>query len=156
MKKILKITIILLIVSSLMQMALRYIINEQLLSRMLFGVDYSTFFSNYYASNMKGLMNIVSGKKPPYSWLFTTSKYIIDLVCVLLLFLTVRKLSKNNTINKKELLIITILFSIITLYYPILFTIMLLSIPPLWYFFEPSIFIIAAFIFLYKMLYKKV
>jgi len=153
MKKILKITILLFIVSSIMQIALEYIINEQLLSRILYGVDYSTYFSNY-ATNGDNLMAVISGEKPAYSWLFTISKYVIGLVCVLLLFFTVKRLSKNNTLSKKELLIIIILFSILSLHTPILYVLVSLSIPPISYFIEPAIFIISAFIFLYKMLYK--
>ena len=48
MKKIFKITLIMFLASSILQILLNYIINEQILSRLLFGVDYRTFFMDYY------------------------------------------------------------------------------------------------------------
>lgn len=153
MKKIFKITLIMFLVSSLLQILLNYIINEQILSRLLFGVDYSTYFMNYY-QGMSGLIGLISEAKMPYEWLFTISKYIIVLVCVILLFFTIKKLSRNNTINKKEFYIIIGLFSLLALHDVILYIALYLRIPPIKFFIVPIIFIASAFVFVYKMIYR--
>ena len=153
MKKIIKITLIMFLVSSILQILLNYIINEQILSRLLFGVDYSTYFMNYY-QGMSGLIGLISGAKMPYEWLFTISKYIIVLVCVILLFFTIKKLSRNNTINKKEFYIIIGLFSLLALHDVILYIALYLRIPPMKFFIVPIIFIASAFVFVYKMIYR--
>lgn len=153
MKKIIKITLIMFLVSSILQILLNYIINEQILSRLLFGVDYSTYLMNYY-QGMSGLIGLISGAKMPYEWLFTISKYIIVLVCVILLFFTIKKSSRNNTINKKEFYIIIGLFSLLALHDVILYIALYLRIPPMKFFIVPIIFIASAFVFVYKMIYR--
>lgn len=153
MKKILKITIIMFLVSSILQILLNYIINEQILSRLLFGVDYSTYFMNYYQGT-SGFIGLISDTKMPYDWLFTISKYIIIFACVILLFFTIKKLSKNNTINPKEFCIIMGLFSLLTLHQVILYISLYFRIPPMKFFVVPIIFIVSAYIFVYKMLYQ--
>ena len=155
MKKILKITIIMFLVSSILQSVLNYIINEQILSRILFGVDYSTYFMNYY-QGMSGLIGLISDKKMPYEWLFTISKYIIVFACVIVLFFTIKKLNKNNTVNKKEFSIIMVLFSILVLYEVILYIAVYFRIPSINFFIVPAIFIISAYIFVYKIMYQKI
>ena len=90
----------------------------------------------------------------PYQWIFTTSKYIIILACVILLFFTIKKLSKNNTINKEEFIIIMLLFSLLTLHDVILYIAVYLRIPPMKIFIVPVIFIVSAFIFVYKIIYR--
>lgn len=153
MKKIFKITIIMFLVSSILQILLNYIINEQILSRLLFGVDYSTYFMNYYQGT-SGFIGLISGTKMPYDWLFTISKYIIIFVCVILLFFTTKKLSKNNTINQKEFYIIMGLFSLLALHQVILYISLYFRIPPMKFFVVPIIFIVSAYIFVYKLLYQ--
>lgn len=153
MKKIFKITIIMFLVSSILQRLLNYIINEQILSRLLFGVDYSTYFMNYY-QGMSGFIGLISGAKMPYEWLFTISKYIIVFGCVILLFFTIKKLSKNNTLNKKEFYIIMGLFSLLALYEVILYISLYFRVPPMKFFVVPIIFIVSAYIFVYKMIYQ--
>ena len=153
MKKIFKITIIMFLVSSILQILLNYIINEQILSRLLFGVDYNTYLTNYH-QGMSGLIRLLSNTKMPYIWLFTISKYAIVLVCVIVLFFTIKKLSKNNTLNKKELYIIMVLFSLLTLHDVVYYVVLFFRIPPMSFFVIPIIFIIATFIFMYRKLYK--
>lgn len=152
MKKVLKITIIMFLVSSILQILLNYIINEQILSRVLFGVDYRTYFMNYY-QGMSGLIGLLSGDKMPYDWLFTISKYIIVFGCVILLFFTIKKLSKKNTINKKEFYIIMVLFSLLALHEVILYIFLFFRIPTMNFFIIPIIFIVSAYIFINKMMY---
>ena len=154
MKKILKITIIMFLVSSILQSVLNYIINEQILSRILFGVDYSTYFMNYH-QEMSGLIGLISNTEMPYEWLFTISKYIIVLACVIVLLFTIKKLNRNNTVNKKEFFIIMGLFSILVLYEVILYIALYFSIPTINFFIVPAIFIISAYIFIYKIMYQK-
>ena len=153
MKKIFKITIIMFLVRSILQILLNYVINKQILSRILFGVDYSTYFMNYY-QGMSGLIGLISDAKMPYEWLFTLSKYIIIFGCVILLFFTIKKLSKNNTINKKEFFIIMGIFSLLALHEVILYISLYFRIPPMKFFVVPIIFIVSAYIFVYKMLYQ--
>lgn len=153
MKKIFKITIIMFLVSSILQILLNYIINEQILSRLLLGVDYSTYFMNYY-QEMSEFIGFISDAPIPYEWLFTTSKYIIVFSCVILLFFTVKKLSTNNTLNKKDFYIIMGLFSLLTLHDVILYIYLYFRIPPMNIFIAPIIFIASAYVFVYKMIYQ--
>lgn len=153
MKKIFKFTIIMFLVSSILQIVLNYIINEQILSRILFGVDYNTYFMNYY-QGMSGLIGLVSDTQMPYNWLFSISKYVIVLMCVISLFFTIKKIAKNNKINKKEFYTIMILFSFLTLHDVIYYIFIFFNIPQMNFFIIPIIFIISAYIFLYKMIYK--
>ena len=141
------------LVSSILQILLNYIINEQILSRLLFGVDYSTYFMNYY-QGMSGLIGLASDAKMPYEWLFTLSKYIIIFGCVILMFFTIKKLSKNNTISKKEFFIIMGLFSLLALHEVILYISLYFRIPPIKFFVVPIIFIVSAYIFIYKLIYQ--
>lgn len=153
MKKILRITIIMFLVTTILQILLNYIINEQILSRLLFGVDYNTYLMNYH-QGMSGLIGLLSNTKMPYNWLFTISKYAIVLVCIIVLFFTIKKLSKNNTFNKKELYIIMVLFSLLTLHDVVYYVVLFFRIPPMSFFVIPIIFIISTFIFMDRMLYK--
>ena len=153
MKKILKITIIMFLVSSILQLLLNYMINEQIISRLLFGVDYSTYFMNYY-QGMSGFVDLISDDKMPYEWIFIISKYIIVFVCVILLFFTIKKLSKKNTLCKKEFYIIMGLFSLLTLHNVLLYISLYFRIPPMNFFWVPIIFIFSAYIFVYKMIYQ--
>lgn len=153
MKKVLKITIIMFLVSSILQMLLNYIINEQLLSRLLFGVDYSTYLMNNI-QEMSGLIGLISDSQMPYEWLFTISNYIIVFVCVILLFFTIKKLSKNNTLNKKEFNIVILLFSLLVLHDVILYVFLFFSIPSIDLFIVPTIFIVLTYIWVHKMMYQ--
>lgn len=103
---------------------------------------------------MSGLIGLISDAKMPYEWLFTLSKYIIIFGCVILLFFTIKKLSKNNTINKKEFFIIMGIFSLLALHEVILYISLYFRIPPMKFFVVPIIFIVSAYIFVYKMLYQ--
>ena len=154
MKKILKITIIMFLVSSILQSVLNYIINEQILSRILFGVDYNTYFMNYY-QGMSGFIGLISNTQMPYEWLFTITKYIIVLACVIVLFFTIKKLNKNNIVNKKEFFVIMVLFSILVLYEVILYIGLYFRIPSINFCIVPAIFIISSHIFVYKIMYQK-
>ena len=153
-KKIIKITIIMFLVSSILQLFLNYTINEQILSRLLYGMDYNTYISSQLQQGMKGLIWAISGNQMPYEWVFTISKWVIVLICVLLLFFTIKKLSKNNSLNKNEFYITIVLFSLLALYNVILHTIFLKSIPQMNYFSVPIVFIVSAGILSFKMLYK--
>ena len=153
MKKILKITIIMFLVTTMLRILLNWIINEQILSRILFGVDYNTYFMNYY-QGMSGLLGLITNTKMPYEWLFTIFRYIIVLGCIILLFFTIKRISKNNNINKKEFYIIMGLFSLLTLYEVIIYSILYLRMPPMRFFIIPVIFIVSAFVFVYKMIYR--
>ena len=108
---------------------------------------------NYY-QEMSEFIGFISDAPIPYEWLFTTSKYIIVFSCVILLFFTVKKLSTNNTLNKKDFYIIMGLFSLLTLHDVILYIYLYFRIPPMNIFIAPIIFIASAYVFVYKMIYQ--
>lgn len=149
-----KIAILLFLGSTVLQLLLNIIINEQIISRIIYGVDYNTYFMNYY-SGQSGLIGLISGSKMPYEWVFSISKFIIAILCVVILFLIIRKLKAKYTVTKKEFIIIMILFSILSLYNVILYIIKFYSIPPIKFFVLPILFIVLAFIGIYKMIYVK-
>lgn len=154
MKKIIKITIILFLVTTVLNILLNYIINEQIISRILFGMDYNTYLTNYYSGQL-GLIKLISEDKMPYEWVFSLSKYILILFCIIVEFLTIKKLKAKYTITKRELITIISIFSILSVYDSILYIVMFHMVPPLNFFVLPIIFIIFTFIFIYKMLYKQ-
>ena len=115
MKKNIFITVILFLASSVLQLLLNIIINEQIISRILYGVDYNTYFMNYY-SGKDGLLGLIFGNKMPYEWIFSLSKFVIAMLCVIIIFLIIKKLKAKYTITKREFIIIMSLFSILSLY----------------------------------------
>ena len=115
MKKSVFISIILFLCSTILQMLLNFIVNEQLISRILYGVDYHTYFMNYY-SRQGGLVSLISGDKMPYSWIFSISNIIIALLCVIIIFVIIKKLKPKYTITKKEFVMIMTIFSMLSLW----------------------------------------
>lgn len=154
MKKNIFITIILFLASTVLQLVLNIIINEQIISRILYGVDYNTYFMNYY-SGQGGLLGLISGSKMPYEWVFSISKFIIVILCVIIIFLIIKKLKTKYTVTKKDFTIIISLFSILSLYNVILYIVMFYNIPPIKFFVLPILFIMSAYISIYKMMYLK-
>lgn len=154
MKKNIFITIILFLASTVLQLLLNIIINEQIISRILYGVDYNTYFMNYY-SGQGGLLGLISGSKMPYEWVFSISKFIIAILCVIIIFLIIKKLKTKYTVTKKDFTIIISLFSILSLYNVILYIVMFYNIPPIKFFVLPILFIMSAYIGIYKMMYLK-
>ena len=63
-------------------------------------------------------------------------------------------LTDHNTINKKEFNIIMGIFSLLALHEVILYISLYFRIPPMKFFVVPIIFIVSAYIFVYKMLYQ--
>ena len=154
MKKNIFITIILFLASTVLQLLLNIIINEQIISRILYGVDYNTYFMNYY-SGQGGLLGLISESKMPYEWIFSVSKFIIAILCVITIFFIIKKLKTKYTVTKKDFITIMSLFSILSLYNVILYMIMLYNIPPIKFFVLPILFIISAYVGIYKMMYLK-
>lgn len=154
MKKNIFITIILFLASTVLQLLLNIIINEQIISRILYGVDYNTYFMNYY-SGQGDLLGLISESKMPYEWIFSVSKFIIAILCVITIFFIIKKLKTKYTVTKKDFITIMSLFSILSLYNVILYMIMLYSIPPIKFFVLPILFIISAYVGIYKMMYLK-
>lgn len=108
---------------------------------------------NYYQGT-SGFIGLVSDARMPYECLFTISQYIIVFGCVILLFFTIKKLGKNNSLNKKELYITMGIFSLLVLHEVILYISLYFRIPPMKFFIIPIIFIVSTYIFVYKMIYK--
>ena len=154
MKKNIFITGILFLASSVLQLLLNIVINEQIISRILYGVDYSTYFMNYY-SGQGGLLGLISENKMPYEWVFLLSKFAIAMLCVIIMFLIIKKLKTKYTITKKEFIIIMSLFSILSLYNVILYIIKFYSIPPIKFFTLPVLFIVSVYVGIYKIMYLK-
>ena len=154
MKKSILISIILFLFSTILQMLLNFIVNEQVISRILYGTDYSTYFMNYY-SGQHGLVGLISGDKMPYSWIFSISNIIIALLCVVIIFVIIKRLKIKYTITKKEFVIIMSIFSILSLCNVILYIIKFHNIPPIKYFYLPLLFIVSVYIGIYENMYLK-
>lgn len=156
MKKSIFITSILFLFSTILQLLLDSIINRQILSRILYGVDYYTYRENYYSeTGIVGFFRLVSVNKMPYEWVFSLSKFIIAILCVVVMFLIIRKLKVKYTVTKGEFITIMGLFSMLSLYHVIIYVIKLYSIPPIKFFILPALFIVSTYVGIYKMLYQK-
>lgn len=154
MRKSIFIAVILFLASSVLQLLLNSIINEQIIARILYGVDYHTYHMNYYSGTV-GFLGLISESKMPYEWIFSLSKFIIAIACVMTTFLIIKKLKVKYTVTKKEFIMIMSLFSILSLYHVIIYIIKLYSIPPIKLFKLPVLFIVSVYIGIYKMLYQK-
>ena len=152
MKKIVVIIAVLFLVSTILQNVLTIVVNEQILSRVLFGVDYDTYLTNYY-SGENGLIDLISGSKMPYEWLFTLSKYMITILCIIITVLVIKKFKQKYTITKKEFVVIMSIFSILSLYDVILYIVMFQYIPPFNFFIIPCLFIFTVYMCIYKTMY---
>ncbi len=156
MKKSIFITIILFLFSTILQLLLDNIINRQIIYRILYGVDYYTYRENYYSeTGIVGFFRLISENKMPYEWVFLLSKFIIAILCVVLIFLIIRKLKVKYTVTKGEFITIMSLFSMLSLYHVIIYVIKLYSIPPIKFFILPALFIVSTYVGIYKMLYQK-
>ncbi len=156
MKKSIFIASILFLFSTILQLLLDSIINRQILSRILYGVDYYTYRDNYYSeTGIVGFIRLISENKMPYEWVFSLSKFIIAILCVVLIFLVIRKLKEKYTVTKGEFITIMSLFSMLSLYHVIIYVIKLYSIPPINFFVLPTLFIVSTYVGIYKMLYQK-
>ena len=154
MKKNILITVILFLVSTVLYQVLSTIINQQIISRILYGVDYNTYSMNYY-DGVSGLINLISANKIPYEWVFLISNFIIAIICVSIIFLIIKKLKTKYTVTKKDFTIIITLFSVLSLYNVIIYIVMFYDIPPMKFFIIPILFIISTYICIDKMMYQK-
>lgn len=153
MKKKISIIIILFIVSNVLYVTLKYVVNTQILSRILYGMDLNT----YMDMQMKniGFMELLSNKKRPYEWIFTLSNYIIIVLCIISTYIMTKKLGKKYSLNKRESIIVIIIFSILSLY-ELLFSLFIYHrIISLKILIVPILFIIVVSIGTYKNIYKK-
>lgn len=156
MKKSIFITIILFLFSTILQLLLDNIINRPIIYRILYGVDYYTYRENYYSeTGIVGFFRLISENKMPYEWVFLLSKFIIAILCVVLIFLIIRKLKVKYTVTKGEFITIMSLFLMLSLYHVIIYVIKLYSIPPIKFFILPALFIVSTYVGIYKMLYQK-
>ena len=150
MKKKIFIIIILFIVSIVLYNTLRYVVNTQILSRILYGMDFDTYIN----LQMKNINSLLSNDKMPYEWVFTISNYIILALCIIVTYITTKKIGEKYALSKKEFIIVMIIFSILSLYesifslitYHIIISFQILQVPIL--------FIITAIIGSYKNIYK--
>lgn len=155
MKKGLLIAIMLFLLTTVSATLLNYIINQQILSRILFGVDYNTYLTSYY-SGTEGFIRLISESKMPYEQLFTFFKFIIIIICVSLEFVILRKMSTKYKLNKREFITAISSFSILSLYNVILNIVLYQKIPSANFFTMPIIFIITTIIALNKYLKEKI
>ena len=150
MKKKIFIIIILFIVSIVLYNTLRYVVNTQILSRILYGMDFDTYIN----LQMKNINSLLSNDKMPYEWVLTISNYIILALCIIVTYITTKKIGEKYALSKKEFIIVMIIFSILSLYesifslitYHIIISFQILQVPIL--------FIITAIIGSYKNIYK--
>lgn len=151
MKKIIKITVVLFLLTTILNILLNYIVTEQILSRILFGVDYNTYFTNYY-SGTTGLLKLISENKMPYEWIFQLSKIIIAAICIFIAWITIKKLKNKYTVTKKEFIIIMIIFSMLSLYNIVFYILMFYRIPPAKFLVLPILYIVSVGTAIYKIM----
>ena len=149
MKKSILIGITLFLVTAVLQMVLKIVVNEQIISRILFGVDYTT-----YMTEQLNFIDLLSNSAMPYEWVFNCSNYIITLLCIAVMFIVIKKLSKKNKISKKEFITIGIIFALLSFYEVIMYLVLYHLLPNLKMFINPLIYIVLAIIGLYKFMYK--
>ena len=154
MKKKIFITISLFIVSTVLCVSLKCILNTQILSRMIYGMDFNTYM-NMQMQNDNGFTGLLSNKKMPYEWVFTLSNYMILALCIIATYIMTKKLGKKYTLSKKEITIVMVAFSILSLYELIFSLIMYHRIISLQILKVPILFIITVGIGTYKNIYKK-
>lgn len=150
MKKKIFIIIILFIVSIALYNTLRYVVNTQILSRILYGMDFDTYIN----LQMKNINSLLSNDKMPYEWVFTISNYIILALCIIVTYITTKKIGEKYALSKKEFIIVMIIFSILSLYESIFSLITYHRIISFQILQVPILFIITAIIGSYKNIYK--
>ncbi len=150
MKKKIFIIIILFIVSIVLYNTLRYVVNTQILSRILYGMDFDTYIN----LQMKNINSLLSNDKMPYEWVFTISNYIILALCIIVTYITTKKIGEKYALSKKEFIIVMIIFSILSLYESIFSLITYHRIISFQILQVPILFIITAIIGSYKNIYK--
>lgn len=150
MKKKIFIIIILFIVSIALYNTLRYVVNTQILSRILYGMDFDTYIN----LQMKNINSLLSNDKMPYEWGFTISNYIILALCIIVTYITTKKIGEKYALSKKEFIIVMIIFSILSLYESIFSLITYHRITSFQILQVPILFIITAIIGSYKNIYK--
>lgn len=154
MKKKISIIIILFIVSNVLYVTLKYVVNTQILSRILYGMDLNTYM-DMQMQNINGFIWLLSNKKRPYEWIFTLSNYIIIVLCIIAIYIMTKKIGKKYSLNKKESIIVIIIFSMLSLY-ELLFSLFIYHrIISLKILIVPILFIIVVSIGTYKNIYKK-
>lgn len=150
MKKKIFIIIILFIVSIVLYNTLRYVVNTQILSRILYDMDFDTYIN----LQMKNINSLLSNDKMPYEWVFTISNYIILALCIIVTYITTKKIGEKYALSKKEFIIVMIIFSILSLYESIFSLITYHRILSFQILQVPILFIITAIIGSYKNIYK--
>ena len=150
MKKKIFIIIILFIVSIVLYNTLRYVVNTQILSRILYDMDFDTYIN----LQMKNINSLLSNDKIPYEWVFTISNYIILALCIIVTYITTKKIGEKYALSKKEFIIVMIIFSILSLYESIFSLITYHRIISFQILQVPILFIITAIIGSYKNIYK--
>lgn len=150
MKKKIFIIIILFIVSTVLYNTLRYVVNTQILSRILYGTDLDTYIN----LQMKNINALLSNDKMPYEWVLTLSNYIIIGLCIIVTYIMTKRIGKKYVLSKKEFIIVMIIFSIISLYESIFSLITYHRIISFQILQVPILFIITAIIGSYKNIYK--
>ena len=150
MKKKIFIIIMLFIVSIVLYNTLRYVVNTQILSRILYGMDFDTYIN----LQMKNINSLLSNDKIPYEWVFTISNYIILALCIIVTYITTKKIGEKYALSKKEFIIVMIIFSTLSLYESIFSLITYHRIISFQILQVPILFIITAIIGSYKNIYK--
>lgn len=154
MKKKVLILGILFLVSTVLCVVLKYVINTQILSRILYGMDLNTYM-NMRLQSVSGFIGLLANDKMPYEWVFTLSNWIIVAFCIFVTYISTKKLGKKYSLNKNELIIVIIIFSILSLYESIFCLISYGRIISLQILRIPILFIITVIMGSIKNIYKK-
>lgn len=153
MKKKIFIISILFIVSTVLYIILKYVVNTQILARILYGMDLYTYM-DMQMQNINGFISLLSNDKIPYEWVFTLSNYIIIVLCIICTYIMTKILGKKYILNKKEFIIVMFIFSILSLYQSVFYLIIYHKIISFQNLKAPILFIITAIIGSYKNIYK--
>ena len=154
MKKSILIISLLFLVSTILYIALKYVVNTQILSRILYGMDFNTYM-NMQLQSANGFIGVLSNNKMSYDWVFTLSNWIIIAVCVFATYRMTKRIGRKYVLNKNELISIIIIFSILSSYELIFSLISYHRIISLQILEVPILFIIVVIIGSIKNLYKE-
>ena len=153
MKKKIIIISLLFLVSTILYIALKYVVNTQILSRILYGMDFNTYM-NMQLQSANGFIGVLSNNKMSYDWVFTLSNWIIIAVCVFATYRMTKRIGRKYVLNINELISIIIIFSALSLYELIFSLISYHRIISLQILKAPILFIIVVIIGSIKNMYK--
>ena len=153
MKKKIIIISLLFLVSTILYVALKYVVNTQILSRILYGMDFNTYM-NMQLQSASGFSEVLFNNKISYDWVFALSNWIIIVVCFVATYIMTKRIGSKYVLNKNELISIITIFSVLSSYELIFSLISYHRIISLQILEAPILFIIVVIIGSIKNMYK--